>query len=102
MANFVLCSMESEMIGPKLNRDWVGLRVRLRREASNSLCTIPAGTEGVIDRYSVGRRAIGFEGDPCECCGVSVHISGLHRSDFVILTPQNEWKDTRGQGRRIR
>lgn len=88
------------MRGPQLNRDWVGLRVRLNRDAKNMLCSIPLGTEGTVSSYSAGKSAISFTGDKCECCGVSVHISGLRRVDVDILTPLDEWKDTRGQGRR--
>lgn len=88
------------MHGPKLNRDWIGLRVRTTREAQNMLCRIPAGTEGTVSSYSGGRTGIGFRGDPCDCCGVSVFIKGMQRSDFVILTPRDQWPDTRGQGRR--
>lgn len=86
-------------MGPKLNRDWVGLRVRLKRPAKNGFGSLPAGTVGTVDGYS-GVRGIGIETDKCNCCGVSVFIVGLSRGDFEILTPESEWKDTRGRGSR--
>lgn len=94
--------MAATIKGPELNRDWVGLRVRLRRRASNSFNVIPAGTEGVVQSYSPGKSAIRFTGIPCSSCGVAVVISGMHRSDFEIITPESEWPDTRGKGRRYR
>jgi|GEM_PF-3148631 len=85
--------------GPKLNRDWVGLRVRLRREASNAYGVLPAGTEGVIKHYSSGRPRIEFMSDECPHCKVRIRISGMSRFDFDILTPKEDWPDTRGKGR---
>ena len=35
--------------GPKLNRDWIGLRVELRRAVGNAYGELPAGTKGVIN-----------------------------------------------------
>jgi len=84
--------------GPKLNRDWVGLRVRLRRRARNYYVTLAEGTEGTIDHYS--HAGITFESDKCKKCGVQAHISKMRREDFDILTPPDEWPDTRGKGRK--
>ena len=83
--------------GPKLNRDWVGLRVKLTRKAANAHCSIAAGTAGVISSYGRGSNRIYFDADPCELCGGALIICGLNRADFVILTPPEEWKDTWGQ-----
>lgn len=88
------------MIGPKLNRDWEGLSVRLLRPARNGYALLPAGTTGEIEGYS--RCGIVFVSEKCECCGVQIRISRMRRGDFEILTPSEEWPDTRGQGRRRR
>lgn len=88
------------MNGPKLQRDWVGLRVRLLKSTQNSLVRIPAGTTGVIDACHKGK--VRFIGDPCKCCGVSVVITGMRVRDFGILTPPDEWPDTTGKGRNYR
>lgn len=85
--------------GPKLNRDWIGLRVRLRREATNAYATLAAGTEGEITGYSSGRPRIEFMSDECPKCKVRIRISGMSRLDFDILTPKEDWPDTRGKGR---
>jgi hypothetical protein len=89
-------------LGPKLNRDWVGLRVRLLGKAQNQIGTIPAGTTGTIASYTGGRMGIRFEADACQHCGISMRVSGMVRRDFAILTPSSEWKDTRGKGRPYR
>lgn len=85
--------------GPKLNRDWIGLRVRTLRSMRSQLCSIPNGTEGTVRSYSPGRQGIGFEADPCGYCGIAAFISGLSRGDLKILTPREDWPDTRGRGR---
>ena len=84
-------------IGPKLNRDWEGLRVKLTRSARNAYGTLAEGTVGVVTRY--GPTGIEFYADCCEACGFSPRISGMRRDDFVIITPEEEWPDTRGRGR---
>lgn len=84
--------------GPKLNRDWVRLRVKLGRSASTQFATIAAGTLGTIAAYS--GAGIRFEADPCEHCRCSLIISHMHRDDFTIVTSPDDWRDTRGKGRR--
>ncbi len=84
--------------GPKLNRDWIGLRVKLKRRAKNMLGTIVEGTCGTVTVYS-GGRGIRFEADLCKHCGCALAVAGMHRSDFTILTPPEEWKNTQGKGR---
>lgn len=86
--------------GPKLNRDWIGLRVKLVREARNRSGTIAEGTAGVITNYVAGGLGIRFEADTCEYCQCGLGVVGMHREDFVILTPPDEWPDTRERGRR--
>ena len=88
------------MYGPKLNRDWVGLRVRPKRSVENRMCKLAPGIEGVVDHYSP--KGICFVADGCETCGSQPIVSHMSRFDFDILTPPDEWPDTRGQGRKRR
>lgn len=81
-------------LGPKLNRDWIGLRVKLKRAAENGLARLEAGTTGIVDGYP--HAGIRFAADKCEHCGVQVFITRMRRYDFEILTPVSEWPDTRG------
>ena len=85
--------------GPVLLRDWHGLRVELRRAAENQLARLPIGTTGVIRRSG---RGLTFVTNACDTCGVQVLISNMRPDDFTVLTPRDEWPDTRGQGRRSR
>jgi hypothetical protein len=87
------------MHGPKLNRDWVGLRVQLVHRAENSLGTIAGGTTGTITSYDSGHMRIRFEATPCEKCQCAFAVAGMYRRDFVILTPRGKWKNTQGKGR---
>ena len=86
--------------GPRLNRDWVGLRVATRNPAGNYYVKVPAGTEGEITSYSPGKAGIRVQFDPCETCGVAAFIAGFSRTQLDILTPHTEWPDTRGQTKR--
>lgn len=86
-------------LGPELNRDWIGLRVRLLGEVQTFLCKIPSGTKGTIGAYGAGRRGIRFDADPCIVCGVAASSLGLKRRDFRILSREEDWPDTRGRGR---
>lgn len=86
--------------GPKLNRDWIGLRVRLRVEAGNYYGRLAIGTTGVIDAYSPAPRRITFLADKCECCGIRLRVSRLYRHYFEILTPEEEWSNTQGEKRK--
>jgi hypothetical protein len=81
------------MKGPKLNRDWIGLRVRLITENANGYARLQPGTEGYIRNYSP--KGIEFESDKCECCSVRVFMTRLQRSDVEIITPEEKWPDTR-------
>ncbi len=85
--------------GPKLNRDWIGLRVKLTRRVENMLGTIAEGTAGTVTSYANGRLQIRFEADPCEHCRCALAIAAMGREDFTILTPPEEWKNTQGKGR---
>lgn len=86
--------------GPKLNRDWIGLRAALRYGAENAYGTLAKDTVGTITDYGIGRRGIRFEADQCNHCNCALAVSGMRRLDFNILTPSSEWKDTRSKGRK--
>jgi hypothetical protein len=88
----------SKYYGPKLNRDWIGLRVKLKHRATNAMATLAAGTSGIVEGYS--NTGIYFESDPCEHCQVKIRVSQMRRHDFEILTPEEEWPNTQGQGRK--
>ena len=85
------------MKGPKLNRDWVGLKVRLVSESVNGFARLPAFTEGTVRSYN--NKGIEIESDKCECCGVRVFMTRLQRSDVEVITPEEEWPDT-GKGKK--
>jgi len=81
------------MTGPKLNRDWIGLRVIFLKDQGNGYGKLPAGTEGTVRTYN--NKGIEFESDKCECCGVKIFMTRLQRCDVEVLTPEEEWPDTR-------
>lgn len=87
-------------MGPKLKRDWVGLRVCVLCELQNFYGVIPAATYGTITDHSPGHRQYTFTADACRHCGIQLKMSGLQRRDFAIVTPPEDWPDTRGKGRR--
>ena len=84
--------------GPKLNRDWVGLRVKNHETIRNGCAKVEKGSTGTIIRYP--STGIIVEFDSCKTCKVAPIFSRMHRMDFLILTPMAEWPDTRGKGRR--
>jgi len=86
--------------GPKLKRDWVGLRVSLRGSHKNGHARFPEGMTGTITRFTSGRRHFEFTADKCEHCGIQLSICGLYEDSFTILTPRAEWKDTSASKRR--
>jgi hypothetical protein len=67
---------------PARCRDLEGLRVRLRRDCSNGLGTIPAGTVGIIKWAPSGWHRIDFLADGCGECGFKPHCGGLTRRDL--------------------
>ncbi len=69
---------------PRLVGELKGLRVRLRREASTHMVTLPAGYEGTL-QPSTGWKRIQFLGDACKCCGVKPRIHGLRRTDLEVI-----------------
>lgn len=82
--------------GPDLNRDWVGLRVATNRPVKNRLVEVPTASAGTVSAYSPGSSAITVRFDPCDHCGIAAVVSGLVRASLVILTPKEDWLDTKG------
>jgi hypothetical protein len=65
--------------------DTEGMSVTTARELCNSLCVIPAGTVGTLDRATGhGWNGLSFIGNPCACCGVRVSISRVPWSAFYV------------------
>lgn len=86
------------MRGPKLNRDWVGLTVRLTRRVTTQLVTHPAGTRGTVTQYA--GYGIEFTADKCDCCGAQARVIRLARADVQIITARQDWPDTRARRNR--
>lgn len=86
------------MNGPSLLRDWHNLRVRTVRDLSNALARVPAGTTGTVRRSG---RGLVFESDACQHCGIVFKVMQCKRHSFKVLTPESEWPNTKGKGRRI-
>lgn len=69
---------------PKRVRDFKGLRAKTRRDLKSGWMQIPAGSMVTIGQ-SNRARAIRFERDPCETCGVRVYMTGLHWRDLELV-----------------
>lgn len=67
---------------PKLRRDWIGKKVRLRKELRTSLLVIQADTVCTVKYAHRGAELIT---DPCACCGVRVHIRKAGWDDLEFL-----------------
>ncbi len=67
-----------------------GVRVRLRREIRTGLGTFPRGYEGRVTTSHNGWHLLGFEGDPCECCGAKPRVSRMSPTDFELIGPDGE------------
>ncbi|EHW1978079.1 TPA_asm: hypothetical protein GBZ53_06710 [Salmonella enterica subsp. enterica] len=65
--------------------DWNGATVKLIHETRNSLATLPAGTTGKIRVGYKSRNGLTFISNPCECCGVQLHITRMRPEDFELL-----------------
>ena len=89
------------MHGPKLNRDWIGLRVKLVREAQNGHGVIAKGTAGTITGYTNGVNGIHFGADPCKHCGCALFITAMRREDFTILPRATSGRTHKGKADRI-
>jgi hypothetical protein len=77
---------------PKRLCDWNGATVKLVHETRNSLVTLPAGTTGKIHVGYKSRNGLTFISNPCECCGVQVHITRM-RPEHVKLVELPQCKE---------
>lgn len=80
-------SMNAPPVGsgwPSLMRDAIGKRVRLTREASNGVMTLPVGFEGTISD-GTGWHRLSFKSAPCGSCGVQARVSQMSWRDFEYL-----------------
>ena len=66
----------------KLKRDWIGARVRARRELP-AYIIVAAGTEGTVESTYRGRFGVQFDG--CEHCGARVYRRGTAGQDLEYL-----------------
>lgn len=71
---------------PRLKRDWVGRMVRTKRELRNGNMTVSAGTVAKVTQYYRGLR---LESEPCERCGVGVHIARVPEHDVELLLEES-------------
>lgn len=74
---------------PKLQRDWWGCRVRLRRDVTTGAVIIPAGRVGTVS--NVGGGIININFDACQCCKVSPRLRLKvveARDDFEFVEPR--------------
>ena len=67
---------------PKLKRDWVGLKVKTLRKNQHHNGSIPAGTEGIVQRNFGG---LDIEVAPCEHCGKGFFIRKVPEKDVVLI-----------------
>jgi len=77
---------DGERINVKL-RTLVGRRCRTTRELSNRIATFPAGTE--MEIRGAWRSGFNLTSIPCKHCGISGHISQVHRK-YVQLIPEEK------------
>lgn len=79
---FKLQAAASTVRPPKLRRDWVGQKVRLKRALSTSVMVVPVGTVCTV-RYA--HNGADLTTEPCGCCGVKIHVSKVGWSDLEFL-----------------
>jgi len=72
---------------PKRKKDWVGLRVRSRKDLRNALGKIPAGTIFTVNRNYAGLQ---LESDPCPHCGVRFFITKVSERDVTIIEEEED------------
>jgi len=72
---------------PKRKKDWVGLRVRSRKDLQNSLGKIPAGTIFTVDRNYAG---LYLTSDPCPHCGVRFFIIKVPEREVTIIEEEED------------
>lgn len=68
---------------PRLKRDWVGRRVRVKRELRNGNMVVSPGAIATVTQFYRGLR---LESEPCEHCGVGVSITQVpeHAVDLLV------------------
>lgn len=86
--------------GPKLNRDWAGLRVRTVCKLRNGMCVLPKGYMATVLYY--GPKGIEIEADACLECSARKIVTCCRRDQFEIVTPKSEWKDSSASGKRTK
>lgn len=74
--------MSGDVEIPRLKRDWVGRKVRTRRELRNGIFSIPLGT---VCTVSYNHSGLSLNTDPCGSCGVRLFISKVSESDVELL-----------------
>ena len=87
---------DTKVNGPKLKRDWVGLRVRARRDIQIVHGIAPKGTHGVVDGYYHGCVVI-FEAMGAD--DMPLRITQVQCYSLEVVTPPEEWPNTEGDGR---
>lgn len=68
--------------GKKRIGDWLGLRVKLKREMTNGYATFPVGAQAVVQGTGNGLH---LKFDPCQCCGIAGHITRIHGRDVEVI-----------------
>jgi hypothetical protein len=67
---------------PRLKRDWIGRKVRTRREIRNGLGSVPAGT---VMNVTDNRAGLALETKKCDCCGVRFYVRRVAEADVDLL-----------------
>lgn len=78
--------MSTKYNGMQKASDWQGQYIKTTRDLSNSLGRIPAGSLAKVTTVSRGKLAI--TSDPCGCCGVQLHMTGLTYFDVELAENQ--------------
>lgn len=71
---------------PKLKRDWIGRKVRARRDLKNHVVNVP---EGAVLEVTDNHGGLSLTTEQCECCGVRVFIRKVPEQ-AVVLLPEEE------------
>ncbi len=67
---------------PRLKRDWIGRKVRVRRTMVNGLMEIPAGAIATV-RKNLG--GLDLTSEPCPHCGIKINIRKVKEFDVELL-----------------
>lgn len=68
--------------GKKYISDWVGLRVRTKRDISTMAMTIPAGTVMTVSHVKPGLQ---LQTEPCPTCGVRMFVFRVPTWDVEVV-----------------